>query len=122
MDTITKARELEEEAAPKKNTPLTRAQKRANERLQEEEQATYNALTERFLEYFTQSEDPEGEAVQDKIKQISTQWRLYCQRKGLIPALFPMLDNYMDGLLRDYLRSKEEPVAPVAARVEDPQG
>lgn len=81
--------------APSSDTPppthekvLSRAEKRAQERLKEEVEATYNQLTTKFLDYFTQCTDPEGQDVVDMMQRIDIQWRLYCTRKKLIPTLY----------------------------------
>ena len=104
--------------APKKEkeTAQSRAQKRWIERTNQEAQATINSLMTQFLAYFMESQDPEGEAVQNKRKDISAKWRLYCKHKQLGPQVFPMADKYMDQVLADYLKEKESPTVPEPAQ------
>ena len=92
---------------PKKETAQSRAQKRWIERTNQEAQATINSLMTQFLAYFMESPDPEGEAVQNKRKDISAKWRLYCKHKQLGPQVFTMADKYMDQVLADYLKEKD---------------
>jgi hypothetical protein len=102
--------EQEKQAVEKQanEKPLTRQQRRSQERLKEEVQSTFKTMCDKFLDFFVSHDEPEGQEVIDKIKQMSTQWRLYCDRKKLIPTLYPVLDNYMDGLLQEYIQSKEK--------------
>lgn len=90
---------------------LSRAEQRYQERVKAEVESTYKTLTVRFLDYFTSSDDPEGQAVQDKARQIAAQWRLYCSRKKLIPTLYPIVDAYINDLMKEYLNEKDS--APV---------
>ena len=84
----------------------TRQQRRFQERITEEAKETHERLAESFLIFFTQHENPEDPEVQDKIKQISAQWRLYCSRRQLVAKAFMAIDDYMDGILRQYQESK----------------
>lgn len=93
--------------------PLTRVQKRKNDRLRDEVDTLYSTLTLRFLTYFTNSEDPEGKDVQDKAKQVVAQWRTYCKAKQLIPTLYPAMDNYVDSLFKEYIATKASQAAHV---------
>jgi hypothetical protein len=93
-----------------KEKPLSRQQRRAQERLKEEVQAVYKSLCDKFLDFFTQHDDPEGQEVINKVKQLGIQWHLYCKRKNLIASIYPALDQYMDSLLKEYLESKKQEI------------
>lgn len=88
---------------------LTREQRRAQERLKSEVEETYKALCDKFLDFFTNHDNPDSDEVIEKVKQLSGQWRIYCKRKNLISALFPAMDKYMDSLLNEYSESKTQP-------------
>lgn len=97
-----------QKAAPKEKV-MTRQQRRFQERISEEAKAMHEKLAENFLLFFSQHEDPEGQAVQDKIKQISAQWRLYCSRRQLNAKAFLAMDEFMNGILQQYQYAKNEP-------------
>lgn len=87
--------------------PLTRQEKRRRDHVNQEANRTIQQLSDQFMNFFLEAEDPEGEAVVNKMKEISAKWRMYCQRKGLIPAAYPVLDQYMDQCLVDFYKNKE---------------
>ncbi len=99
---------------------LSRHERRAQERLKAEVEEMYNTLTVKFLDYFTASDNPEGNDVQEKAKQIAAQWRLYCSRKNLIPTLYPIIDTYINGLMKEYIDDKDN--AQHAPADQPPQG
>lgn len=82
--------------------PLTRDQKRRNERVTEEARKTYEAICERFLDFFTNVDDPTGPEVGEKAAGVSKQWRIYCQRKGLLAQAYPIVDEFIKGLITQY--------------------
>jgi len=94
--------------SPKKEEKiLSRHERRAQERLKSDVEEMYNTLTVKFLDYFTASDNPEGQDVQEKAKQIAAQWRLYCSRKNLIRTLYPIVDTYINGLMKEYIDDKD---------------
>jgi len=82
--------------------PMSREQKRKSERISEEAKKTYEAICDRFFEFFTQADDPNGHDVTNKASTVSKQWRLYCQRKGLLPKAYPLVDNFTRDLIDKY--------------------
>lgn len=93
----------------KKEKRLSRQELRFQERIKSEVESTFKVLCDRFLDFFTQHDNPESQEVIDKIHQLSAQWRIYCKRKNLIASLYPAMDNYMNGLLAEYAESKKQP-------------
>jgi uncharacterized protein (DUF849 family) len=97
------AEEAKRKAAQK---PETREQRRYRERINQEAADVMKTLKDRFTDFFVTCENPEGEEVQEKIKQISAQWRTHCKRRNLIPAAYPVMDEYMDSVLKEYVDQK----------------
>lgn len=93
-------------AESEKPKPLTRQQRRFQERIKEEVTDNYNEMSSRFLNFFTVAEDPEGKEVVDLMDQLSRQWRLYCDRRKLKTEFYVLLDDYMKSLLKEYLSMK----------------
>lgn len=89
------------------NKVLTRAQRRMQERYETEAKQTYESLAEKFLNYFTQCDNPEAPEVEEKRKQINAQWIVYCRKMKLVDAARMMFDNYSKGVVKDYYEQKE---------------
>lgn len=96
----------------KKEAPQSRQQRRLIERIENEARATHERLAQRFMDFFINHDDPEGEAVQDKIRQISAQWRLYCASKRLTPESYVSMDTFMDAVLKQYQATKDNAASP----------
>lgn len=86
--------------------PFTREMKRKGERIAEEANKTYEAICDRFLEFFTHADDPNSREVTEKAASMSKQWRLYCQQKRLLPKAYPLVDNFIKGLIDQYNKSE----------------
>lgn len=89
---------------------LSRKQKRFNERRNEEANEVYKSLTSKFLEFFIYADASEEQKIVDKMDEISKKWRLYCERKSLSPNVYKMIDEYMEGVVKQYaeMNKKEE--------------
>lgn len=87
--------------------PLTRAQRRARERLNNEAGDIIARLVNQWYEFFLDN-DPDGQAVKDKQKEVSAKWRMYCQRRHFKPEIFPLIDKSIDKLIDDYKKAKAE--------------
>ena len=90
---IDRNNETEKEIAYPKESKMTREQIRVKERIEAEANRVYQQLAEKFLSFMVECEDPEGPEVEEKKKQISAQWRLYCTRKQLLPVAYPVIDE-----------------------------
>jgi hypothetical protein len=100
-----------------KQKPESREQRRYRERINKEAQGIIKALQDKFLDFFTTCENPEGEEVVAKIKEISAQWRTHCKRRNLIAAAYPVLDQYMEDQVKQYYALKENPEKVIAEAV-----
>lgn len=81
---------------------ITRNQKRHNERVSEEAKHVYTNLTAKFLEFFIYSDSPDEQKIVDKMDELSKKWRLYCKQKNLLPTIYPIVDQYMEGVIKQY--------------------
>lgn len=99
--------EKEKVSLNKKETPISRQERRRREKINQEVQEAHRQLSDKFLNFFIECENPEGQEVVDKMKQIDAQWRLFCRRKGLIAKAYPLMNDYMEGLLKEYIQTKE---------------
>lgn len=34
--------------------------------------------------------------------ELSKKWRLYCRQKSLLPGIYPIVDDYMKGVIKQY--------------------
>lgn len=100
--------------AKEEKRPLTRKEKIAQEN-QIELQKKINGqaarmqkmLCDRFFDYFLASPDPEGDDVQNKIKVVSAQWKMYCKRMNFRPESFDLVKGYCEFILNEYRKEKE---------------
>jgi hypothetical protein len=92
--------------APKQKQ-MTRQQRRFIQRIEQEAHQTLNNLAGKFLEFFTDSDDPEGQEVVDKMNQLSAQWKVYCHSKQLNKEALPMVENYCKAVCEEYIKAKE---------------
>lgn len=112
MNTPTEeAKEAERKRVEK---PLTREQRRRVERIEKEAKQTLAQLQEKFLKCVIESDDPEGEDVIKKVDQISAQWKLYCDRKGLLPVARNLILDYCLDVLKEYQNNKKSDPQPEA--------
>lgn len=81
---------------------LTRKQKRHNERVSADAKQVYTTLTAKFLEFFIYSDGPDEQKIVDKMDELSKKWRLYCKQKNLLPNIYPIVDQYMEGVIKQY--------------------
>lgn len=86
---------------------LSRQQQRKVEQIEKEAMQTYAQLSEKFFNFFLNSDDPEGPEVEAKKIQLCSQWKMYCFRKRLTKEAFPMLDNEAKAILEAYRKTKE---------------
>lgn len=90
-----------------KNPPISRVQRRFNERILKEVNDTLQKLTIKFYDFFMDN-DPEGEAVANKQKELSAKWKMYCKRASLIEAAFDLFDKNANKIIEDYKTQKAE--------------
>jgi hypothetical protein len=91
---------------PKEEKPLSREQRRIKERIEIEAKNTFDLLSDRFLNFFINHDDPEGNEVTQKLAQISSQWKTYCTKRQLIPQAKVMIDDFAASVLSDYRDNK----------------
>lgn len=93
---------------PKEKKDLTRDQKRFLERIESEAKQTFQQLADKFLNLFMASDDPEGEDITERGKQISAQWRTYVKKSKLDDKALPAIEQYISDVKAQYLQSKAE--------------
>jgi hypothetical protein len=81
---------------------LTRKQKRHNERVGAEAKEVYTKLTAKFLEYFIYADSPTEQAIIDKMDELDRKWKVYCHQKHLKPEVYPIVNDYMTGVVKQY--------------------
>lgn len=81
---------------------LTRKQKRHQERVSEEAKEVYEQFCKRFLDFIIFSDSTTEEGVKAKMGDLSKKWRLYCKQKNLLPAIYTIVDDYMNSVLLQY--------------------
>jgi hypothetical protein len=118
---LAKGEEIEERKrqAGKVTRPETREQKRYRERINKEAAEVIKRLQDKFSDFFTTCENPEGEETTKKIAEISAQWRTHCKRRNLVPAAYPVIDTYMEGQVKQYYELKENPEKVISKVVND---
>lgn len=97
-------KDFEDKKEPEKK--LTREQRRHIERVNQEVTKAFEQQSEKFLQLFTTSDNPEGPEITEKLKQMDAQWRTYCGRKHLKAHAFTLLKRYCDGVIEQYKKEK----------------
>lgn len=90
----------------KKPVTLTRDQRRAHERLNQEVNDTLAQLVGLWYQFFLQN-DPESNEVKNKKKEISAKWRVYCERRHLKAELKGLADKAIDQLMDEYKKTRK---------------
>lgn len=98
--------EPKEEKAPEKK--LTREQQRHVEQVEKAAFQTLKMLSDRYFNFFMQSDDPEGPEVEAKKVQLSSQWKAYCFRNKLTKEAFGIFDADVKAITAVYLASKKQ--------------
>lgn len=70
--------------------------------MSEEAKQVYEQLSKKFLDFVILDDYSTEDQVVAKMDELSKRWRLYCNRKALLPAAYPILDEYMAGLIKQY--------------------
>lgn len=109
-------KEQDYEAAKREQAqqPPTREQRRMMDRKNKEVQEVFNKVAEKFLDYFTNHDEPESHEVTQKTKQLDAQWRTYCNRQNLKAVAYPIVKDYCQGVIDDYIKNKNTESVPVA--------
>lgn len=94
------------EATPSTETKLSREQRRKNEEVTRHAKLVYSGLTQKFLEYLTTCNDPEGHETQEFIRQINGQWRTYHRNKGLNKESLNIMMEFCANLVNQYKEEK----------------
>lgn len=85
---------------------LSRREQRYRERVNQEVQSVISQLSDQFLNFLLSSENPEGQEVVEKMKDINAKWRVYCKRKNLIVKAYPVMELQMAQMAKEYLEEK----------------
>jgi len=85
---------------------LTREQRRRQERLNQEISSVFEQLTGKFVSFFLDCENPDGEQVEERMKQMDAQWRVYCKRKNVLPKGYTLFREWCEQYLKDYKAEK----------------
>lgn|SRR5690554_3924122 len=86
--------------------PLSREQRRRQDRLNQEIFAVFEQLTAKFVSFFLDCENPDGEQVEERMKQMDAQWRVYCKRKNVLPKGYTLFREWCEQYLKDYKAEK----------------
>ena len=89
---------------------LTRKQKRFQERVSAEAKEVYTKLTAKFLEYFIYADSPTEESIVAKMDEFDRKWKVYCHQKNLNKEVYPIVNDYMVGVVKQYseMNKKDE--------------
>jgi hypothetical protein len=85
----------------------SRADRRRREQINTEAAQTIKTLSDQFMSFFIEAEDPEGNEVVEKMKSIDAKWRVYCKRRNLILSAYRVMSDFMEGAMKEYLTEKE---------------
>ena len=113
---------------PEKQKPLTKAQK-LQQKAREEHQKKVNKeatriqalLCNRFFDYFISTENPDSPEVDDKLRSISAQWKVFCAKMGFKKEAFLVVENYCRMVLAEYKKMKEGKEDQPATPKEEPK-
>lgn len=86
---------------------MTRLQKRANERANSEAKDAFEGLVKQFWDVFFNN-SPTDQIVIDKEKEVLAKWKMYCERRRLLPAAFTMVSEVCKTIREDYEKAKAE--------------
>lgn len=81
---------------------LNRKQKRYQERVSAEAKEVYTKLTAKFLEFFIYADSPDEEKIVAKMDELDRKWKVYCNQKNLNKDVYPIVENYMQGVIKQY--------------------
>lgn len=88
------------------NTKISRIQKRHIDRVEREASETHSKLSEKFLNEFINSTDPEGEEMKELYRIINAKWRAYCSIKKFNPIAFTAVEESMNRVIKEYTDAK----------------
>lgn len=97
--------ETEAKKSPEK--PITRAQRRYQERVQQDAMKVLNSLIQRFYEFFMDN-DPESPEVETKKKECIAKWKMYCHTKKLLSQALPLCEENIQKLVDKYKEQFKE--------------
>lgn len=86
---------------------LTRQQRRAMERINQRAQITYVKFCERYSEFFMEN-DPDGEEVKDKEKEINAKWVMYCRSNQLTTESEQEIKKFFERMHEQYNKTRAE--------------
>lgn len=81
--------------------PMSRQQRRYQERVKEDAVNTLNRLVAKFYEVFMEN-DPEAPEVAAKKKEVVAKWKMYCNQKQLLPAALTLCEENCNAIIKKY--------------------
>lgn len=93
------------ESKPKR---FTRQQERAIERLRKEADQLHQQLAHKFISFFLNADEPEGDWVQDKIKELSAKWKQYCHRNKIKPEFHNSIKDFCLKYIGEFKAEKDK--------------
>lgn len=118
---VDKTPEGTETEAPAQPAKLSKAQIKFMAKVTEAATNRLNDTIERFIDWFTSVENPEGTEVQERINTLDAQWQVYCNAKRLSDTSKAMLRKYCTAIVEDYSRIKSESFTPQPESGSTPQ-
>lgn len=104
----TEASEVKQE--PKK---LSKAEERVRKQQQQHLESINKAagtvqtmLCNRFFDCFLECMDPESPEVEEIIKRVSAQWKMYCKRMKFQPESYSIVEVYCHDVIQQYKAEK----------------
>lgn len=85
---------------------LSREQRRAMDRIRSEVDQMYDRLCAQFFDFFIDN-DPESEAVEQKAKELSSKWKVFCHRKNIVKELHGAIENFCTATIKEYKKAKD---------------
>jgi hypothetical protein len=86
---------------------LTREQQRFIDKLNKEAATNHANLTEKFFNFFMDSDNPEGPEIEEKILQLSAQWKTYCQKRRLNKGVIDSVELDCRNLVKQFQDNKK---------------
>lgn len=83
-----------------------------NQRANRESDRIKRILCNKFREFFVLADNPEGDEVRDKIRQLNAQWMVHCKSWNLREAHFHDIKKYCEHLMHTYKKDKYDGEIP----------
>jgi hypothetical protein len=94
------------EIAKHNGQQLSRAQRRAMERIDSEVKDVFTRLSNQFFNFLMDSDNPSEEELRSKLKEVNSKWIVSCRRLNVKEEFHKMLNQQCDAMISDYLTTK----------------